>query len=78
MPLQVNGHEMTLFRDRTVSYQNRSNGLNEQMALTEGAAEFYYSFGPIFHRLPEGNPSQLQNPNGTFPSMRGYDTPTDP
>ena len=69
------GHEDRQWRENVNRLVNRKQGEFEPFIVTQASIEFDAQWRHLMHRLPLAPAQHVQNPDGSFPYLPGYDGP---
>jgi hypothetical protein len=67
--------EFERLRKAQVSLNNRKNGLHDIPLVTVARADILNRWSDIIHSLPHAETVRLQNDDGSFPYLPGWDGP---
>lgn len=69
----MQGEEDLLHRENTLKMINRKGGMLTFPIVSRAGAEFALNWTHRLHTLQEARMDPVQNADGSFPAMRGWD-----
>lgn len=72
------GKEASLRRRAEVAMHNRKNGIHAVAIVTVARAELANQWPDLIHHLPHASTERIQNDDGSFPYLPGWDGPIGP